>query len=64
MRAIGLLDSDNGYLFTQDFEWNLFTKSCTGSEVLPNASPIRKHTAIGRSILPMHFFISKRVPVV
>ncbi len=23
VRAVGLLDSDNGYLFTHDFEWDL-----------------------------------------
>src|SRR5262249_10285372 len=37
-----------------------FTKRRTGSEVLPNAFPIRKHTTIGRSILLMHFFILRR----
>ena len=26
VRAIGLLDSDNGYFFAQDFEWNLLSR--------------------------------------
>ena len=42
VRAIGLLDCDDGYVFAQDFEWNLLDKETHGFRGAAQCMPDQK----------------------